>query len=183
MHSNSLKNLKSFPKGHKLGVGNKYRLGKKLSPEHAKALRNSRLGKKNSIKQREAARKTNLGNKHFAGKKHSAETKKKISDSKQGEKNHFWAGGVSTINHRIRQSAKYRDWRTAVFERDNYTCVNCGINRNNQKEKRMILNADHIKPFAIYKELRFDLDNGRTLCIDCHKATDTFGSRSRSKHK
>lgn len=33
---------------------------------------------------------------------------------------------------------------------------------------------DHIKPFAYYPDLRFELSNGRTLCIDCHKKTDTY---------
>ena len=177
MHPNSLKNLKSFPKGHKLNVGNKYRLGKKLTPEHTEVLRNSRLGKKNSKKQREAARKANLGNSNFAGKKHSPETRKKMSESKKGAKNHFWAGGVSTLNHRIRQSSEYREWRTSIFERDNYTCVGCGVNRDNQGDERMVLNADHIKPFAHYPELRLDLDNGRTLCVPCHTKTETYGRK------
>ena len=36
------------------------------------------------------------------------------------------------------------------------------------------LNADHIKPFSLFPELRFDLNNGRTLCVECHKKTDTY---------
>ena len=61
-----------------------------------------------------------------------------------------------------------REWRQAVFERDDWTCQECG-----QKGGR--LQADHIKPFATHPELRHDLDNGRTLCVDCHKKTGTFG--------
>ena len=40
-----------------------------------------------------------------------------------------------------------------------------------------VLHADHIKPFAFFPSLRFDLENGRTLCVECHKKTPTFGGR------
>jgi hypothetical protein len=40
------------------------------------------------------------------------------------------------------------------------------------------LNADHIKSWAHYPELRFDTSNGRTLCLSCHHKTDTFGAKN-----
>lgn len=84
-----------------------------------------------------------------------------------GPKNPAWKGGVTEIHRAIRTSREYKLWRTAVFERDNYACVWC-------KEKGGELNADHIKPFALFPELRFAIDNGRTLCLECHKKTDTY---------
>ena len=60
------------------------------------------------------------------------------------------------------------DWRLAVFERDDYTCRHCG-----QRGGR--LQAHHIQPYKKHPELRHDLDNGLTLCIECHKKTDSFG--------
>jgi 5-methylcytosine-specific restriction endonuclease McrA len=87
--------------------------------------------------------------------------------NRDGEANGRWKGGITPINHRIRGSKKYSEWRKSVFERDNYTCVFCG-QRGGQ------LNADHIKPFSQFPELRFELSNGRTLCVPCHKTTDTY---------
>lgn len=72
----------------------------------------------------------------------------------------------------LRHSAAYREWRTAVFERDDYTCQECG-------DRGGELNADHIKTFAHHPDLRFELSNGRTLCVPCHRKTDTYGGRAR----
>ena len=56
---------------------------------------------------------------------------------------------------------KIKNWRIAVFERDNYTCQCC-------KNRGSVLNAHHIHNFAKYKDLRFELNNGITLCKKCH---------------
>ena len=61
-----------------------------------------------------------------------------------------------------------REWRTAVFERDNYTCRSCG-------KKGGRLEAHHIKAYKTYPELRHVLANGLTLCKKCHTETDTYG--------
>lgn len=98
----------------------------------------------------------------------------------KGKDNHFWKGGVTEESKLIRQSTKYKNWRKAVFKRDNYTCQQCSIRSEIGVGKTIELNADHIKPFAHYKELRFELSNGRTLCRPCHLQTDTFGGNSRA---
>jgi len=75
------------------------------------------------------------------------------------------------IRHRTKHgSAEEREWRDTVFARDNWTCVRCGA-------RGCRLNADHIEPFSTHPELRFDLNNGRTLCEPCHRATPTYGWR------
>lgn len=90
----------------------------------------------------------------------------------RGKNHHHWKGGITNENHKIRTSLEYKLWRKAVFERDNWTCIWCG-------ERGGILNADHIKPFALFPELRFSIDNGRTLCKKCHLTTDTYGNASK----
>lgn len=105
---------------------------------------------------------------------YSKESLKKLSQSHIGklkaEKNPRWKGGITPINKAIRASIEYKLWRRAVMERDNFTCRFCATIGGK-------LQVDHIKPFALYPELRFAIDNGRTLCKPCHLKTDTWGNR------
>lgn len=111
----------------------------------------------------------------FLGRRHSEQTKKKLSALQQGIHVVEWTHFVTPENRKIRNSVEAKTWRRLVFERDNYTCVWCG-DRSAQRHA-VILNADHIKPFALFPELRFSLDNGRTLCKSCHIKTSTHGRR------
>jgi len=88
-----------------------------------------------------------------------------------GENHWNWQGGKTKELKRLRGTAQYISWRKAVFERDDYTCLFCGI-------RGVTLNADHILPFAFFPELRFDISNGRTLCEECHRTTDTFATKA-----
>lgn len=101
------------------------------------------------------------------GKPHTKETKEKIRLANLGAKSHFWKGGVSKDNYRLRRTVKYREFRNSVYKRDNYTCQKC-----NQRGGR--LQVHHIKSWANYPELRFSIDNGQTLCISCHIQTDSY---------
>lgn len=86
------------------------------------------------------------------------------------EFNSNWKGGVTEAGLLIRASRQYKEWRRQVYERDQYKCVWCGVDGDGRN-----LNADHIKPFSKYPELRLDINNGRTLCVDCHRKTPTYG--------
>lgn len=83
----------------------------------------------------------------------------------RGEQNPNWKDGKGyerIKKHRIR----VRTWRRLVFERDSYTCQECGL----IPKKKNQLNAHHVKPWASYSEQRFIVANGITLCKSCHRA-------------
>lgn len=104
------------------------------------------------------------------GYRHTDDAKRRMSENRSGSKNGSWKGGITPETIRLRHSKEYRIWREAVFKRDNWTCIWCF-------KKGVELNADHIKPWAYYPELRFAIDNGRTLCVGCHRKTDTYKGR------
>lgn len=112
------------------------------------------------------------------GKKHDSEWIEKVALKRRGQKlpsiagkNHpNWQGGITKESITIRNSLEMKQWREAVFKRDDYTCQMCGV-------KGCKLNADHIQPFSLFPELRFVVSNGRTLCEPCHKMTPTFAGR------
>ncbi len=105
--------------------------------------------------------------------------KKKIEKYQNGELHWNWKGGITPLVMEIRNNEKYRIWRKAVFERDDYTCQLCG-------ERGVFLEADHFpKRFSeIFKEFYiknldealncekfWNINNGRTLCRRCHDKT------------
>lgn len=86
-----------------------------------------------------------------------------------GPENKNWKGGDREV-----RGNEHRKWRKRVLERDNRTCQKC----HTKTDK---LHADHIKSWALFPDLRFELSNGRTLCVPCHKATDNYGARYKGK--
>ena len=110
----------------------------------------------------------------WAGRKHTDESKKKMSQARRGSDNPHWKGGVSEIVKGIRRSPEYYQWRKAVLERARYTCQDCGGSKE--------LDAHHIQSLLDYPEGIFEIDNGLTLCKDCHKRhTSWRGLRPRRK--
>ena len=65
-----------------------------------------------------------------------------------------------------RDDMEYIKWRILVLNRDNYTCLNCGEHGDDT-----VLHVHHIKRYADNEELRTDINNGITLCYECHKKT------------
>ena len=93
---------------------------------------------------------------------------KKLSESHRlklsGKNSNFWKGGKMAEYpelERIRKSNEYNLWHKANLERDYFTCQKC-------KKLRGELRVHHINNFLDYPELRFAIDNGITLCKNCH---------------
>lgn len=110
--------------------------------------------------------KTAIGNKNGLGYKHTEDAKLRISAALSLRR--IYPIGSRKPNPRANRM--YRDWRLTILLRDAFTCQMCGI-----RGEKARLEVDHIKPFALYPELRFDSLNVRTLCRECHKLTPTYG--------
>ena len=194
--------LSEIHKGHfiseetkrKIGESNKIsQKGKRLSEEHK---RNIGLGHKGHpmYKNPDRGKKISLAVK---GKKRTLEQRKRISESHKGlipwnkgkkglqiawNKGKPWSlksrlkmskaknQGKTKQIYRLMKSEGWAKWRKLVFERDNYTCQECGKVGNK-------LHPHHIKPKGLYPELIFDINNGVTLCANCHRNTDSYGKR------
>jgi hypothetical protein len=98
------------------------------------------------------------------GRKFGLETKLKQRLAKLGIRggSHWnWKGANRTERKRAMQRDEYIQWRKKVFERDNYICQKCF-------QKGSFLHAHHIIHWAKNINLRYDLNNGITLCKTCH---------------
>ena len=118
------------------------------------------------------------------GKKASIETRKKLSKSLLGNKStlgktgkfaNAWKDGRTTKNKLLRSGKKWVAWRKAVFERDGYTCRNCGA-RCCEFDGKIYIEPHHRTPVAelIKHNLEryvYDVRNGVTLCQKCHRLT------------
>lgn len=135
-------------------------------------------GDKNPTKRIEVKKKMSEHHTHYwLGKKFSEEHRKKLSEAHKGGKTPLWKGGITPINQIIRRRLEIRLWRKAVFERDNFTCQKCG-------RKGGYLVAHHIFNFAEYPELRFAIDNGITLCKECHwEFHKKYGKQNNTKEQ
>jgi hypothetical protein len=132
-------------------IGNKISLGKhwKLSDETKKKMS-----------------KAKIGNKHSLGNIASAETRQKMSLSRKGVKSYRWLNDRTLLKvayeSDVRRSNQYKDWRKLVCDRDNWKCKML----NNDCKGR--LEVHHILSFTEFPELRYDVNNGITLCHAHH---------------
>jgi len=168
--------------------------GKKQSEETKRKISLSHIGMKHTEESKQLISKNNWIKKNpdkhpMLGKKRSKETCKKIGLGRIGKycgKNSpSWKDGISKIDKLCRMMSEYKQWRSDVFSRDNWTCQTCSI-------RGVYVTAHHIKGFnKIIKENKikdilmarkcmelWDIDNGVTLCEDCHSLTDNYKGRA-----
>lgn len=104
------------------------------------------------------------------------------SENLVGNKNSKWNPDLTNEerlkNESRTHSKEYVKWRKEVFMRDNYTCQVCNkLNSGN-------LNVHHIMGWNKYKELRFCVDNGITLCKEHHNLFHKlYGKGSNTKEQ
>lgn len=152
---NFLSHRNSFKKGNSL------RLGVNMTDEQRKNISDGHKGLIKSKETREKIRDKQIGIKR---------------PQTVGIKNANWRGGTSKQSELVRASKQYDRWRRDIFIRDEFTCTECGV-------KNVYLEVHHIKSFADYPDLRFDKNNGKTVCVDFHCKIDKHRKQfSRIKH-
>ena len=76
-----------------------------------------------------------------------------------------------------RNSTLYDIWRTACKTRDSFTCQHCGIKEADLPKTGLqvedTLHVHHIKSWSEFPLLRYEVDNGLTLCVNCHRKEET----------
>ncbi len=155
--------------------------GKKMSEEQ-------RLKMIGILKGVHRSPKTEFKKGQFSGDKNPSkrlEVRRKISEAKKGkplfnfrrEKHPNWGGDETLEHERIRRRIEYKIWRGIIFLRDDWTCQKC-------KQRGGKLNVHHIFNFADFSDLRISVDNGITLCKNCHKTFHgMFGVKNNTRQK
>ena len=146
------KALSLAAKNNTNGKGNR---GKSFTAEHKLNISNSKKGSKMSAR---AIENISNGHKGLKRKPFSDNHKQKISLAHQGEKHRDWIDG---------RVFYLKQWRKNIKMRDNYTCLVCKKTANIVGANN--IHAHHIKPKKGYPELKYDINNGITLCSSCHK--------------
>jgi hypothetical protein len=160
------KKISKKKKGIRVSPDTEFKKGHKCSEEIKKKMSLASKGNPKSEKHRKAISKALTG---------------KPKPWQVGNKHWNWKGGISSFMLQIRNCWKYKEWRSSVFERDNYTCQSCGDNKGHN------LNAHHWKEFskiieknniitleqALDCEELWSINNGITLCEKCHKDLHT----------
>ena len=140
--------------------------GRKLSKEHIEKLRLAKLN--NPVRYWLGKTRPSLSD---ATRKKMSDTHKKIGTLppvRFGDKNNKWKGGISKLcRYKHYRNKEYIGWRKEVFERDDYTCRHCF--KRSGVGVQVIIHPHHIKSYSYFPELRYEIENGITLCYECHK--------------
>ena len=179
-----------MPKGIYKRVKPSWHKGRKLSDEHKGKVKEALMGHIVSEATRKKIGKANKGRirsdefkaklrKANLGKKISRKHKRKLSEALRGEKGSNWKGGITPLAKRIRGCFRYRLWISDVFTRDDFTCQRCSkrggdLEAHHLKGFATIIEENQIKTFeqAINCAELWNINNGITYCVPCHKVVD-----------
>ncbi|MEK7664606.1 MAG: HNH endonuclease [Patescibacteria group bacterium] len=132
---------------------------------------------KTEFKRGQGAGDKNNARKPGVGEKISKAKKGKPHLNQRRENHPRWNGDEALEHERVRKRIEYKIWREIIFSRDNWTCQKC-------KNKGGELNVHHIFNFADFLDLRISIDNGITLCRNCHKKFHRmFGVKNNTRKK
>lgn len=150
MHKNTGRKLTEEHKDkiRKALMRNSNSKGRKLTLEHK-----TKIGKANSISLKGKKQSKELIEKRIApliGRKRPEIT---------GEKHPKWIQDRSLLKRTDKKDTQvYKEWRMSVYKRDNFKCKISNSDCNGRIE------AHHILPWRTHIELRYDINNGITLC-------------------
>lgn len=140
-------------------------------------------------------------------RKNISRTKKGQPSGKKGKKfpqfsgknNPAWKGGITPLHIMIRQSFENQQWEKAIFERDNYICQRCGNNTylnltahhypklfsqilkdflHQYNQFSPIKDKETLVRLTISYEPFWDINNGITLCKECHKKEKKWNQKN-----
>ncbi len=152
----------------------------------------SKEGRKRMSKRMKGKSPWNKGKKGL--QKFSIETRRKMSEVKIGKKHSWglsgkdspsWKGGISKIDKLCRAMSEYKQWRSDVFQRDNWTCRTCNFSKgyvtaHHIKGFNKIIKENNIININLARECKelWNINNGITLCEECHSLTDNYKGRA-----
>ncbi|KKL89139.1 hypothetical protein LCGC14_1917680 [marine sediment metagenome] len=158
--SGNYKRTKEYNKKMSIACQCRFKNGWIFSKEHRKKISESNRRRIYTLEMREKMSEAHKGNIH------SEETKRKMSVSRKGlivgEKHYRWNPDREAVRRDLRNDAIYKQWVKLVKDRDNWKCRIANENCNGK------VVAHHILSWADYLELRYEINNGITLCQAHH---------------
>lgn len=109
-----------------------------------------------------------------------------------GKNSPHYIDGRTLLRDSIRSLKEYSQWHKSIFQRDNYTCQDCGDNKGgnlnvHHKRRFSVILSEFLQRYSQFSPIEdreillrlaityapfWDINNGRTLCKKCHKKYD-----------
>lgn len=152
-----------FKKGNT--YGKRFKKGNKITEEQRKRLIEFNTGRKLSEKTKRKISHALKGRipKNLNFLHNDLSIRDKLSKARTGENNPRWIKDrTQLVKKQIRNDYAYQDWRKQVWTRDNWKCRIADENCGGRME------AHHILGWKSHPELRYQINNGITLCHSHH---------------